>query len=86
MDMRAQSSHTQHLTAVVSVRIEQRIDELISLADNQGLGDVIHWHCVSEFRKDLGDVTEGELEILLEKFFPLISELALQKLETGRPQ
>ena len=84
--MRALSSQSQHLTTVVSARIEQRIDELLSLADKHGLGVVIHWHCVSEFKKEPGEVTEGELEVLLEKFFPLISELALQKLETGRTQ
>ena len=84
--MRALNSQTQHLTAVVSVRIEQRVEELLALADKQGLGDVIHWHCLSEFKKEPKQVTEGEFGILLEKFFPLISELALQKLETGRPQ
>ncbi len=86
MDMRALTSQTQHLTAVVSVRIEQRIEELLSLAEEHGLGDVIHWHCVSEYKKEPGQVTEGEFEVLLEKFFPLISELALQKLESGRRQ
>lgn len=84
--MRALSSQTQHLTAVVSVRIDQRVEELLSLANRQGLGDVVHWHCVSEFRKEPKEVTEAELEVLLEKFFPLISELALQKLENGRTQ
>ncbi len=84
--MRALSSQTQYLTTAVSLRIDQRVEELLSLAEKQGLGDVIHWHCVSEFRKEPKEVTEHELGVLLEKFFPLISELALQKLETGQTQ
>lgn len=84
--MRALHTQSQNLTAVVSIRIEQRVDELLSLVEKQGLGDVIHWHCLSEFKKEPREVTEAELGILLEKFFPLISELAIQKMETGGTQ
>ena len=84
--MRALSSQTQYISAVVSVRIEQRIEELLSLAEKQGLSDVIHWHCVSEFRKEPKEVTEHELGVLVEKFVPLITELAIQKMETGGTQ
>lgn len=83
MIMLAQSTE---LTTNVSIGIDQRVEELLSLAETQGLGDVIHWHCLSEFKKEPTHVTETELGILLEKFFPLISELAIQKLETGRTQ
>lgn len=79
-------SQSQELRTDVAINIHQRIEELLSLAEDQGLGDVVRWHCVSEFKKEPIHVTEVEFAILLEKFFPLIGELAIQKIESGRLQ